>query len=146
VFVTIWDARQVQLHIAMGTREPESATGETGTGLVPRDERTLSRLVAGFNGGFQALHGEFGMMADGRVYLPPKPWAATVAVFEDGRVGLGSWPAPVSNVAYDERAATAQIPEGMVAMRQNLTTVVEDGRYNPWERWWWGAAPEAATE
>jgi hypothetical protein len=146
VFVTAWDARQVQLHIAMGTREPESATGETGTGLVPRDARTLSRLVAGFNGGFQALHGEFGMMADGRVYLPPKPWAATVAVFEDGRVGLGSWPAPASTAAYDERAATAQIPEGMVAMRQNLTTVVEDGRYNPWERWWWGAAPEAATE
>jgi hypothetical protein len=145
-FVTIWDARQIQLHIAMGTREPESATGETGTGLVPRDERTLSRLVAGFNGGFQALHGEFGMMADGRVYLPPKPWAATVAVFEDGRVGVGSWPAPASSAAYDERAATAQIPEGMVAMRQNLTTVVEDGRYNPWERWWWGAAPEAATE
>ncbi len=146
VFVTMWDARQVQLHIAMGTREPESATGETGTGLIPRDERTLSRLVAGFNGGFQALHGEFGMMADGRVYLPPKPWAATVAIFEDGHVGLGSWPAPASNAAYDERAATAQIPQGMVAMRQNLTTVVEDGRYNPWERWWWGAAPEAATE
>jgi len=146
MFVTIWDARQVQLHIAMGTREPESATGETGTGLVPRDDRTLSRLVAGFNGGFQALHGEFGMMADGRVYLPPKPWAATVAVFDDGHVGIGSWPAPLSRTAYDERAANEQIPPGMIAMRQNLTSVVEDGVYNPWGRWWWGAAPEAATE
>ena len=146
MFVTIWDARQVQLHIAMGTREPESATGETGTGLVPRDDRTLSRLVAGFNGGFQALHGEFGMMADGRVYLPPKPWAATVAVFDDGHVGIGSWPAPLSRTAYDERAANEQIPPSMIAMRQNLTSVVEDGVYNPWARWWWGAAPEAATE
>lgn len=146
MFVTIWDARQVQLHIAMGTREPESATGETGTGLVPRDERTLSRLVGGFNGGFQALHGEFGMMADGRVYLPPKPWAATVAVFDDGHVGLGSWPPPVSQRDYDESAANAQIPAGMIAMRQNLTTLVEDGVYNPWGRWWWGAAPEVATE
>ena len=146
MFVTIWDARQVQLHVVMGTREPESATGETGTGLVPRDDRTLNRLVGGFNGGFQALHGEFGMMADGRVYLPPKPWAATVAVFDDGHVGIGSWPPPLSTASFDERAANAQIPAGMVAMRQNLTSVVENGTYNPWARWWWGAAPEAATE
>jgi hypothetical protein len=86
------------------------------------------------------------MMAGGRVYLPPKPWAATVAVFDDGRVGLGSWPAPPSTREYDEGAATRQIPPDMIAMRQNLTSVVEDGRINPWQRWWWGAAPEAATE
>ncbi|HMI90052.1 MAG TPA: hypothetical protein VK509_01760, partial [Polyangiales bacterium] len=81
VYITLWDPRQVQLHVAMGTAEPESATGETGTGLIPRDPELLRRLVAGFNGGFQAMHGEFGMMAEGRVYLPPKPFAATVAVF-----------------------------------------------------------------
>ena len=34
----------------------------------------------------------------------------------------------------------------MIAMRQNLTSVVEDGSYNPWQRWWWGAAPEYAEE
>jgi hypothetical protein len=145
-YVTAWDPRLVQLHIAMGTREPESATGETGTGLVPRDDFTLTHLVGAFNGGFQALHGEFGMMSEGRVYLPPKPWAATVAVFDDGRVGMGSWPAPPSTREYDEGAATRQIPVDMIAMRQNLTSVVEDGRINPWQRWWWGAAPEAATE
>src|SRR5205814_746364 len=44
LFVTIWDPRQLQLHVAMGTREPESATGETGTGLVPRDPATLGHL------------------------------------------------------------------------------------------------------
>jgi hypothetical protein len=147
VYVTLWDARLVDLNVAMGTREPESATGETGSGLIPRTPRAMSRLVAGFNGGFQALHGEFGMMAEGRVYLPPKPWAATVAVYDDGRAAIGSWLGPESERAdYDEAASTRQIPRAMVAMRQNLTTVVEDGRYNPWERWWWGAAPEAATE
>lgn len=147
VYITLWDARLVDLNVAMGTREPESATGETGSGLIPRTPRAMSRLVAGFNGGFQALHGEFGMMAEGRVYLPPKPWAATVAVYDDGRAAIGSWLGPESERAdYDEAASTRQIPREMVAMRQNLTTVVEDGRYNPWERWWWGAAPEAATE
>jgi hypothetical protein len=146
VYITIWDPRQVQLRMVAGTREPESATGQRGTGMVPRDESTLRRLVGAFNGGFQALHGEFGMMADGRVYLPPKPWAATVAVFDDGRVGMGSWPAPDWRGGFDENLATRQIPEGMVEYRQNLTSVVEDGRWNPWERWYWGAVPRGAAE
>ena len=145
VYVTLWDPRQLQLQVVMGTKEPQSATGETGSGQVPRDPELLKRLVAGFNGGFQAMHGEFGMMADGRVYLPPKPWAATVGVYQDGRVAMGSWRGPGKS-GWDEARANAQIPAGMIAMRQNLTSVVEDGRYNPWKRWWWGAAPVAAEE
>jgi hypothetical protein len=145
VYVTLWDPRQIQLNVAMGTTEPVSATGETGQGQVPRDPRLLSRLVGAFNGGFQALHGEFGMMSEGRVYLPPKPYAATVAVHEDGRVALGSWSGPDKS-GWDEARANAQIPRDMIAMRQNLTSVVEDGVYNPWKRWWWGAAPTFATE
>ncbi|GAB4110523.1 MAG: hypothetical protein OHK0013_46410 [Sandaracinaceae bacterium] len=147
VFVTLWDPRQVQLRIMPGTREPESATGQRGSGYIPRDERTSRLLVGAFDGGFQAMHGEFGMMSDDRVYLPPKPWAATVAVMDDGRVGMGSWPAPNwSGRYFDEALANRQIPVEMVDMRQNLTSVVEDGVYNPWERWWWGAAPPGATE
>jgi hypothetical protein len=145
VYVTMWDPRLVQLGMVMGTKEPESATGETGNGMIPRDPYVLSHLVGAFNGGFQAMHGEFGMMAGKRVYLPPKPYAATVAVFEDGRTQLGAWPGPGRHV-WDETFATSQIPAGMVAMRQNLTSVVEGATYNPWQRWWWGAAPEWAEE
>lgn len=146
IYITIWDPRQVQLNMMPGTREPESATGETGEGRVPTDPDTVSRLVGAFNGGFQALHGEFGMMHNKRVYLPPKPWSATVAVFEDGRVGMGSWPGPPEGATeYVESVATAQIPGDMIAYRQNLTSVVEGGRFNPWERWYWGAAPLNAS-
>jgi hypothetical protein len=91
------------------------------------------------------MHGEFGMMAGKRVFLPPKPYAATVAVFEDGTTGLGSWPGPGRHV-WDETFANSQIPAAMLAMRQNLTSVVEGDVYNPWKRWWWGAAPEWAEE
>lgn len=147
VYLTVWDPRTVQLHIVPGTEEPVSATGETGKGTIPRTAETLTRLVGAFNGGFQAMHGEFGMMADGRVYLPPKPWAATVAVFEDGRVGMGSWPGPKDRkTGYDEARAVAEIPAGMSAFRQNLTSLVEDERFNPWGRWWWGAAPQQRSE
>ncbi|HEX5658374.1 MAG TPA: hypothetical protein VFX59_14325, partial [Polyangiales bacterium] len=147
VYLTTWDPRIVQLHIVAGTEEPVSATGETGKGAIPRKPETLKRLVGAFNGGFQAMHGEFGMMAEGRVYLPPKPWAATVAVFEDGRVGMGSWLGPKDKrTAFDEARAVAEIPEGMIAFRQNLTSLVEDDHFNPWGRWWWGAAPKQASE
>lgn len=147
VYLTLWDPRIVQLHIVAGTEEPVSATGETGKGAIPRKPETLKRLVGAFNGGFQAMHGEFGMMAEGRVYLPPKPWAATVAVFDDGRVGMGSWPGPKdTRAAFDEARAVAEIPAGMVAFRQNLTSLVEGERFNPWGRWWWGAAPKQASE
>jgi hypothetical protein len=147
VYLTLWDPRLVQLNIVAGTQEPVSATGETGSGSIPRTKAVLTRLVGAFNGGFQAVHGEFGMMAEGRVYLPPKPWAATVAVFDDGRVGMGSWPGPSDRrAAYDEARAVAEIPAGMIGYRQNLTSLVEDGQFNPWGRWWWGAAPQQKSE
>ena len=60
VYVTLWDPRQVALHMVAGTIEPVSATGEVGTGQIPRTPETLKSLVAGFNGGFQAMHFEGG--------------------------------------------------------------------------------------
>lgn len=146
VYLVAWDPRQVQLRMVAGTREPEAASGATGEGIIPRDPELMPRVVAGFNGGFQSMHGEFGMMAEGTVYLPPKAYAATVGVYDDGQVAIGSWIGFPQGQRYTEEAAVAQIPAGMVEYRQNLTMVVEGDRYNPWERWYWGAAPTFATE
>ncbi len=147
VFLVVWDPRMLQLRVMSGTREPESATGATAPGMIDRNPEVLTRVVAGFNGGFQALHGEFGAMSDGQVYLPPKPYAATVGVYRDGRVAMGSWVGlPEGARFFTERAALEQIPEGMFEFRQNLTSVIEDGQINPWKRWWWGSAPLQADE
>lgn len=127
VYVTLWDPRQVSLHVVPGSQEPMGATGETGTGTVPRDAATLGRLAAGFNGGFQALHGEWGVFAESTLFLPPKPWGATIVVLEDGRTGFGSWP-----------PGSAAIPSGFAEFRQNLTSLVEDGAFNPYRRTFWG--------
>ena len=129
VFVVLWDPRHVELHAMSGTREPKTATGETGPGQVPRDEAVISNFVGAFNGGFQATHGEFGMMADGVVYLPPKPYAATVARLEDGSTGFGTWP------------SNEVIPESIDSFRQNLTPLVMDDQENPYHRTWWGGVP-----
>lgn len=129
VFIALWDPRQVELHMMAGTIEPKGATGEAGPGLIPRDPAVLERVVAASNAGFQALHGEFGMMADGVVYLPPKPYAATIAVLRDGNTAFGTWPEDQS------------IPSDVLSYRQNMTVLVQDGQINPYGRTWWGGTP-----
>ena len=52
----------------------------------------MKHVVAAFNGGFQAQHGEYGMQANGIEYLPPKPYAATVVELRDGSNAFGAWP------------------------------------------------------
>jgi hypothetical protein len=134
IYVTIWDPRQIEMHMMAGTVEPIGASGEAGPGLIPRTPEVIGRLVAGMNGGFQALHGEFGMMGDGVVYLPPKPYAATVAAMRDGSTGFGEWPA-------DEG-----VPDGILSYRQNLTVLVKDEKFNPYGRTWWGGTPPGQTD
>ncbi|MEP7050787.1 MAG: hypothetical protein ABJB12_10555 [Pseudomonadota bacterium] len=134
VFVTLWDPRQVELHAMSGTVEPKSATGETGPGMVPRRPEVMGRYLAGFNGGFQAVHGEFGMMADKVLYLPPKPFGATVAELSDGSTAFGTWP------------EEAPVPDMIVSFRQNMTALVQDEQINPYKRHWWGGVPPGWTE
>lgn len=131
VFMAAWDPARVELHIMAGTVEPAPSTGLAGIGEVPRDEADghVSRLVGAFNGAFQALHGEWGMALGGMPLLPPKPYAATVAVLDDGRVGFGAWPEPVG-----------KIPGEIRDLRQNLLPLVQDGVVNPFKYRYWGAA------
>lgn len=129
VLITAWDPALVDLHMISGTDEPVSATGETGSGQIPRDAQTMTRLVAAFNGGFQGHHGDFGMLAEGTLYVPPKPYAATVARLRDGSIGFGTWP------------ESRDIPGSITSFRQNLTPLVAEGRYNPYHRSWWGGVP-----
>jgi hypothetical protein len=134
IFVVLWDPRQIELHAMSGTVEPISATGETGPGQVPRDASVMQRFVGGFNGGFQAIHGEFGMMSERVVYLPPKPYAATVAELDDGSTAFGTWPEALD------------VPSNLVSFRQNMTALVENGEFNPRKRHWWGGLPPGWTE
>ena len=81
------------------------------------------------NAGFQALHGEYGMMSDGVIYLPPKPFGATVSLMRDGSTSFGSWP------------NNPTIPPEMLSYRQNMTVMVLNEKFNPYGRTWWGGTP-----
>ena len=129
VYITLWDPRLVALHMEAGTVEPVSATGEAGPGRIPRTPEIVRRVVGGFNGGFQATHGQFGMQANGVLYLPPKPYAATVLEMRDGSTAFAAWP------------KDQEVPDEVLSFRQNMTFMVQNEKYNPWGRSWWGGVP-----
>ncbi len=129
-YVVLWDPRRLELHLAGGTDEPRSARGEHGTGRIPRDPKVLSRLAGAFNGAFRTRHGEFGMGAEGTTYLPPRPYAATVATLDDGSTVFGTWP------------DSPTIPSNVTSFRQNMTALVQGGAPNPYHRHYWGGVPD----
>ncbi|MHB1355770.1 MAG: DPP IV N-terminal domain-containing protein [Anaerolineae bacterium] len=108
------DPSLLQLHMIVGTTEPKPATGLVGSGVIPAEDWPY--LVAAFNGGFAAMHGAYGMMVDHLIYLPAREGIATVAVYEDGTLRLGTWGKEI-----------AETPD-MVAFRQNCPPLIEDGK------------------
>lgn len=108
------DPSLLQLHMIVGTTEPRPATGLVGSGVIPAED--WPNLVAAFNGGFAAMHGAYGMMVDRLIYLPAREGIATVAVYDDGALRLGTWGKDI-----------AETPD-MVAFRQNCPPLIEDGK------------------
>ncbi|MDI7274983.1 MAG: DPP IV N-terminal domain-containing protein, partial [Anaerolineae bacterium] len=108
------DPSLLQVKMICGTIEPKPSTGLVGTGVIPRED--WPSLVAGFNGGFAAMHGQYGMMVDRKVYLPARDGVATLAVYEDGSIRMGTWGRDL-----------VQTPD-MVSYRQNCPPLIENGQ------------------
>ncbi|MBV9948340.1 MAG: hypothetical protein JOZ69_15925, partial [Myxococcales bacterium] len=133
VLLVAMDTRQLDLDVEAGVEDPEPLTGPHGPGRIPRDPAVYRRVVAAFNGAFKTEHGHYGMMVHKHVLLPPVPGAATVAMLDDGRVGLGTWGTErkVSGIAgVDDRS--------IVSFRQNLDPLIDRGQVNPTGRNLWG--------
>jgi len=133
VLLVAMDSRQLDLDMEAGVEDPKPLTGSHGPGRLPRDPRTYQRVVAAFNGAFKTEHGNYGMMVHKRVLLPPQPSAASVVVLDDGRAGLGTWPAN-TNIG-----GLRGVPDGsIVSFRQNLDALVDGDEVNPTKRAMWG--------
>ena len=134
VGILIWDPRQVTLGMVAGTKEPESSTGLRGWGLIPRD-KDMGRVIAAFNGGFQTMHGDWGMQSGGRLIRDPARWAATVATDRSGDLLFGTW-----------EEGEKQVPPHLFSLRQNLAPMIEDGVVNPLRNLYWGLAVKTDRE
>jgi hypothetical protein len=94
LFVFALDLSKVSVHAVAGSIEPKSALPGRGTarpGVIPESDRDT--LMAAFNGGFKAEHGQFGMMVDGTELLAPKPRSCTFAATADGALQIAPWEA-----------------------------------------------------
>ena len=80
---------------------------------VPAGER--SGLVAAFNSGFRLGESRGGYFADGRTARPLVAGAASLVIDRSGRVTVGEWGRDV------------QMAPSVVAVRQNLSLIVDNG-------------------
>ena len=123
VAVVAIDLVHTRLHFVLGTIEPASpmATPDAATrsGAISAADRVANVLLAAFNGGFKARHGEFGAMADGVIALPPRDGLGTVVIYKNGSVSLDVW--------VPEMAGTPD----KAAFRQNGPLVIQQGRIDP---------------
>jgi hypothetical protein len=121
LFVVALDARRVRVGAVAGTKEPAASTREGAvyarTGLVPVEDR--DELLAAFNGGFKAEHGQLGMRVGGVTLLPPKKNGCTVAGFSDGSLRVATW------------AKLESSAEDALFWRQGPPCMVEDGKLHP---------------
>lgn len=120
VEILVWDAEQVSLRLVGGMAEPTVPREVRDDGLIPQDEAVLGRVVAAFNGGWRTKDAPTsGIMVDGVVGRKPAPEAATVLMYRDGRVQMGTW-----------ESADA-LPEEVHSFRQNIQPIWGQGKVNP---------------
>lgn len=120
VAVVAVDLQAVDLHVVPGTDEPKTAPNLAPIerpGVVASEHH--DRLLAAFNGGFRAMHGNYGMAVGGKTILPPRDIACTVALLPEGRIAIRTW----KEIASQEKE--------MLAYRQTPPCLVEQGKPNP---------------
>lgn len=117
-----FDSRFAALHMVAGSREPGGPRGLFGPGRIPSADQNGNALLAAFNGGFKYADGQYGMMVNGTVYVPPQAGAATLAVTREGQVILGAW-------GVDPRLNKENTD--LVAWRQNASLLIDHETINP---------------
>jgi len=117
--VVVFNLNVTRLGYVIGTKEPASAANLYRSGSIPNNDKQPGVLLAAFNGGFQAQHGQFGVMYEGNIVLSGREGMGTLLLYKDGRVNLTTW----DKKFYD----TTEIR----SWRQNGPLLVQNGEINP---------------
>lgn len=114
VLAVAMDMRQLELSVEAGYDEPRPVAGPRGTGRLVRGSGA-SKVVAAFLGGKPAGYPELGMVAQGRILVPPSPDAPSLLMERLGHVFVGSWPFGQA------------LPPGTVSLRQSPLWLLQNG-------------------
>ncbi len=119
VAVVAFDLTRTRLNFILGYDEPSLKGGPKGTGVIPPADAMPNTLLATFNGGFKAEHGKYGAMSGGVVAIPPRKNLATVAIYKNGSVQIGSYGKEITSL------------DNAIAWRQNCSLVIDNGQIDP---------------
>lgn len=111
-----------------GTKQPGGPIGNKGPGIIPTNIIQNGRLVAAFDGGFQYRDGRYGMIVNGKIYVPLKNNLGTLVGYTNGSIKI------VNYTGQD-------LGPGVSYIRQNCPILIEDGNFavlNPQNHVLWG--------
>jgi hypothetical protein len=112
------DMKQMRLGSVAGTAQPGGPVGKPGPGKVPQDIAASDKLIAAFDGGFQYMDGQYGMIVGNETYLPLKKDLGTLVGYTDGSLKLIEYQGqPLGNdVAFVRQNCPMLIQNGQVAV------------------------------
>ncbi len=119
VAVVAMDLNKLTLHYQLGIDEPVSPGRDPGTGKIPSQYIQPGILMAAFNGAFKTIHGYYGVVVDGNTLVPMIDGMATLVIYRDGRLRIGSWDVGLTN------------SPDIILARQNCRLMVQQGDVSP---------------
>jgi hypothetical protein len=130
----VWiDPKLLRLALVPGLTEP-GGTWPIPPYITPAERRTVE---AAFNGGFRIQDAHGGFYLNGRTAVPLVNGAASLVIYKDGLVSVGSWGHEVT------------MTPSVDAVLQNLVPMVDHGRVSPAATYddasVWGATLGAST-
>ncbi len=109
------DQQKIGIGAVAGIKHPGGTIGNPGPGKVPDNIKLANKLIAAFDGGFQYKDGAYGMVVNGKTYVPLQAHLATMFINSQG----------VGRIA---EYLGEQIPADIVAIRQNGPLLAKDGQ------------------
>jgi len=131
ISVAMFDPARTRLILHAGSLQPVAGASWVDGPRVGATER--GSLLAAFNAGFKLADARGGWLSEGRTVSPLVPRAASVVIYADGGVDIGSWG---REVPAAHRA--------IASVRQNLQLLIDQGRpqlqgatsETQLEQWW----------
>ncbi len=116
ITTAVWiDPTRLRVALVPGAQEPG------GTWPQPPDVSgtAVSSIVAAFNGGFRLPDAHGGFYLDGRQAVPVRTGAASMVIYADGHINIGTWGTEVT------------MTPNVTAVLQNLVPIIDNGQTAP---------------
>ncbi|MGA2911802.1 MAG: phosphodiester glycosidase family protein [Candidatus Levyibacteriota bacterium] len=128
VYLVEMNMNNLVLSAVAGTKEPGGANSP-GPGKIPLAVQQSNLLVAAFNGGFQEKDGYYGMVVNGKTYLPLQKNLATLIIYNNTK------PKIIDYTGQD-------LGKNVVAVRQNGPLLLKNSKdvtsSSAWDMQTWG--------